>query len=503
MEGSGTPPYMAPEQASQVDADHRADIYALGVVLYEMLTGERPNEPFEIPSQKVEIDARLDDVVLRALNTDPERRYQTAGEFRTRIDTFSEESGPPPLPSEPGRSPLLSSQDPPKKKSPVVGCLIAVAVGFVVLLIGAILFAVVAYLSFEGKRAEVLNEMSEVGGWVAVKCYDSTDPSRGSFTATLPVGPHDEGDWFPRHGSSQQLGQGDDAPRFRVRAYYAGRELPDVTVALNTENNRGEQVMTVGLRADERVSTLEFGNGLRAEMRWYPAPLESAPQHSSWGIMNILILSLATMVLWIVLAIVLARKKPGSFNRWWLLPCLILAGLLFGALYAFVAGAIRPPGFIASAVFLEKSQSPIGESFSIESFFRFKTSLLESRSVLEETNQRLSLEKRWEMSDEEVLSHLAEAISARQRTGTDLVEFNVSLGTRKDASEVAKTVLEVAQEDPFFDYEIMEAVHVDEKRIRTSYRLAPMLGAVLFSFLALGLMGFWHRKKAAEVIVSE
>ena len=86
----GTPYYMAPEQTEHPEAvDHRADIYSLGVVFYQMLTGELPIGRFAPPSKKVEIDVRLDEVVLRALEKEPQRRYQQASQIKTEIDCIS------------------------------------------------------------------------------------------------------------------------------------------------------------------------------------------------------------------------------------------------------------------------------------------------------------------------------------------------------------------------------------------------------------------------------
>ncbi len=120
----GTPHYMAPEQIERPGSvDHRADIFSLGVVFYEMLTGELPLGKFMAPSRKVLVDVRLDEVVMHALEKEPERRYQHASQVKTEVQNIADT--PPPLGSAP-RSPSSTARPASiELTAPAVGLMVA------------------------------------------------------------------------------------------------------------------------------------------------------------------------------------------------------------------------------------------------------------------------------------------------------------------------------------------------------------------------------------------
>ncbi len=121
----GTPDYVAPESLMPgSDVDGRADIYAIGVMLYQMLTGDIPRGMFKMPSQKFQsIDPRFDAIIRRALEHDREERYQSSLELRLALDVIlttpraepGQESSaalPKQPPHTPGRTVVPSSRNP-------------------------------------------------------------------------------------------------------------------------------------------------------------------------------------------------------------------------------------------------------------------------------------------------------------------------------------------------------------------------------------------------------
>ncbi len=84
--GLGTPVYMAPEQRAGKPVDGRADLYSLGVMLYEMLTAELPHGTWRPPSKTSGCSRRFDALISRALELEPAHRVSTAAEFRRAIE---------------------------------------------------------------------------------------------------------------------------------------------------------------------------------------------------------------------------------------------------------------------------------------------------------------------------------------------------------------------------------------------------------------------------------
>lgn len=83
--------YLAPEHLEAPDqVDHRVDLYALGVIFYELLTGQLPLGRYEAPSKiHHRIDPRLDAIVMKTLSRQPAKRYQNAAELDSELDQFA------------------------------------------------------------------------------------------------------------------------------------------------------------------------------------------------------------------------------------------------------------------------------------------------------------------------------------------------------------------------------------------------------------------------------
>jgi serine/threonine protein kinase len=133
----GTPEYMSPEQAAGNPIDHRSDVYALGVVLYEMLVGDRPfvaETPIgvllqhlqdEAPSVLVarpDLPAAVGDVLAKALVKDPNDRYSSAGELAQAFRAAFSRTARPPLPVEAEVTLIIEDRVEPVTPSEALDC---------------------------------------------------------------------------------------------------------------------------------------------------------------------------------------------------------------------------------------------------------------------------------------------------------------------------------------------------------------------------------------------
>lgn len=182
----GTPDYLAPE-ALQIGSvvDARADLYSLGIMLYEMLTGRVPHGAFVPPSQKIlGLDPRFDKIFVRALQHDPRQRYQTAAELRADLDRIVNTPAEKPKPAaarQPALSPVLRTEaEPPAKMVP--WNLLAAAI--------TVLIAMAALIYWNPKAAELALEPPSASPMEEKPAAETGAAPVSLITASSPASEH-------------------------------------------------------------------------------------------------------------------------------------------------------------------------------------------------------------------------------------------------------------------------------------------------------------------------
>jgi Tol biopolymer transport system component len=183
----GTVAYMSPEQAEGKSIDHRTDVFSLGIILYEMATGQRPfkgdtsasivasilrDSPASITELKPQMPRDLARIVRRCLVKDPEHRYQTVKDLRNDLEALKEDvdSG---IVEAPAVAPLPAA--PLRTRSAMVGAAIVV---------GVAALAIAAFTLLQNRRAAAPSAIS----FDAVKLARLTNTGRATLAAISPDG---------------------------------------------------------------------------------------------------------------------------------------------------------------------------------------------------------------------------------------------------------------------------------------------------------------------------
>ncbi|MCI0537500.1 MAG: protein kinase [Verrucomicrobiales bacterium] len=231
----GTPQYMAPEQKTAPHtADNRADLYSLGVVFYEMLTGELPGAKLQPPSRKVQVDVRLDEIVLRALEKSPELRFATATQFRAEVEAVAANR------SVAGRETVAAANRTSRFTLARVAVVGGVAAFLILLLFVGAFF--VAFLTYYQARRAAVAERAAVARAAAIKeQQEASQRNEGSVLAGLIT--------FP---TNQAAGIG-VAFTQRDGHIIVGKVLPNAPAARDGRLKAGDRVMCVEEEGQEYV----------------------------------------------------------------------------------------------------------------------------------------------------------------------------------------------------------------------------------------------------------
>jgi serine/threonine protein kinase/tetratricopeptide (TPR) repeat protein len=197
----GTPAYMSPEQGQGEAGDVRSDVYSLGVILYEMVTGQVPydadtplaivlkhlNEPLPLPRQvNADLPSAVERVILKALAKSPDDRYQSAGALADALEAAVERAvvltEMPPAPLEPAVE--TPAPRPAPKWRPWV--LVGVAGLIVVGLIAAVLFV---FPNLGGEQEPTRSSTAVITEATPSAELSMLEPTTSASEATPPTAP--------------------------------------------------------------------------------------------------------------------------------------------------------------------------------------------------------------------------------------------------------------------------------------------------------------------------
>ncbi len=172
----GTWHYMAPEQIERpLEVDHRADIFSMGVVFYELLTGELPLGRFSLPSEKAGVDIRLEERVLKTLAKEPKNRYQQAEQLKTDMDIVGKGGGKhsaTPAAHKVASAPVHDERPRKRKSGLQIALLVLGLVIGVPLALGCL--GVFLLMFFGGRSTTVVSDASAMEGPAPVPSYPTS-----------------------------------------------------------------------------------------------------------------------------------------------------------------------------------------------------------------------------------------------------------------------------------------------------------------------------------------
>ena len=287
----GTLHYMAPEALMLGSSvDHRADIYAVGVMLYQMLAGKLPQGLFEMPSKLVPgIDPRYDGIISKAMREDREARYQTILALRADLDHIltqpvikveaAAEHAPAALPTQarpqrtiPQRQPVPEPEFAPPPRRSSSNTLVWAAV--------IVLACVAGWLVMQRGRTPQTTGNTASAGQMAETPATATaanpppTPSPNSTRPTTGVWINGLEAWWNGHGKNNDAFGRENDTQTRVKTDYAllhplpgnAPQLKDQAVRARARLPDGKGLFTVLLRMSKTADGSKLKDGYTAEL---------------------------------------------------------------------------------------------------------------------------------------------------------------------------------------------------------------------------------------------